>query len=297
MPTHTAAHPVDRTLRIAGATCALTIWESPDLADPAPDVVLVHGAAANRHWWSHIAPRLGARRVLALDLWGHGGSERRSGYVLDDWADQLIEVVRRWGVGRPYLVGQSVGGLIAVQAAQTAPEEFAGVLALDSFLRRTDPALLLRRQRTSERPLATFSSVDEAVAEFVRRHPAAAHVDDELLAEIGRQSHCRVGDLWQRAFDPRVFGRPEVADDFLRTPRVPTMWVRAERGAIDDPMADRISAGLGSGGRLVEVSGVGHQLNLEKPALCRALIEDFLAWAPTSPLAAEPGTVSACGVD
>src|SRR6266699_6796291 len=49
-------------------------------------IVLVHGGAAHARWWDHIAPLLArGRRVVALDLSGHGDSDRRDAYNLDLW--------------------------------------------------------------------------------------------------------------------------------------------------------------------------------------------------------------------
>jgi len=281
MPIDTAHHRLDRSLRMDGATCAYSVWEEPGDRERA-DVILVHGAAANRHWWSHIVPMISGARVLAVDLWGHGDSAGRASYTLDDWAAQVTEVARQCCSRRPYLVGQSVGGLVAVHAAQTNPDAFGAALVLDTELRRTDEALLLRRRRTAERPPQIYPSLDSAVAEFVRRHPAAPFVDEDLLVEIGIRSHRRVEGGWQRAFDPRVFGRPEVSTDFLRTPHIPTMWIRAERGSIDDATAAHIRSKLSPAGVLVEVADVGHQLNLEQPRACGSLIEAFLDWAPAA---------------
>jgi pimeloyl-ACP methyl ester carboxylesterase len=276
----TAPHRLDTSFRIDGATCAFSVWEDPDdRGGDRAEVILVHGAAANRHWWSHIVPLIGGARVLALDLWGHGDSARRSTYSLDDWTAQVIEVARRWCSGRPYVVGHSVGGLVAVHAAQTYPDAFRAALVLDTVLRRTDEAVLSSRRRAAERPHRTHGSLTAAVAEFVRRHPAAAFVEEELLVEIGTRSHRQVAGRWERAFDPRVFGRPEVSEDFLRTPRIPVMWVRGERGNIDDAMAAQIRSRLGSAGVLVEVPGAGHQLILEQPRVCGSLLDDFRAWA------------------
>jgi pimeloyl-ACP methyl ester carboxylesterase len=280
MPTDIAPQRLDGTLQIDGATCSYSVWEPPGDTDPQVEVVLVHGAAANRHWWSHLVPMISGARVLAVDLWGHGDSAGRATYALDDWAAQVTELARRCCFRRPYLIGHSVGGLVAVQAAQTNAETFRGALVLDTVLRRTDEAVLLRRRRTAERPPRTHRELETAVAEFVRRHPANSLVEEDLLVEIGTRSHRQVAGAWQRAFDPRIYGRPEVPDDFLRTPRIPTMWVRAGRGNIDDAMAAHIRSRLGTAGVLVEVSGVGHQLILEQPEECASLIDAFLAWAP-----------------
>src|ERR1700739_91182 len=57
-------------------------------------VVLVHGGAAHSRWWDHIAPMLAVgRRVIAIDLSGHGDSGRRESYNLDAWAHEILAVM------------------------------------------------------------------------------------------------------------------------------------------------------------------------------------------------------------
>ena len=58
-------------------------------------LVLVHGGAAHARWWDHIGPLLAqGRRVVAVDLSGHGDSGRRERYSLDGWAREVMAVAR-----------------------------------------------------------------------------------------------------------------------------------------------------------------------------------------------------------
>src|SRR5579872_5378260 len=69
------------------------------LGDPAGrSIVLVHGGAAHSRWWDHIAPLLNnGWRVVAVDLSGHGDSDRRARYSLDMWAREVLAVVAEAG--------------------------------------------------------------------------------------------------------------------------------------------------------------------------------------------------------
>src|ERR1700693_6173318 len=59
---------------VDGASIAYRAWGDPD----GRSIVLVHGGAAHSRWWDHIAPMLTAGwRVVAVDLSGHGDSDRR----------------------------------------------------------------------------------------------------------------------------------------------------------------------------------------------------------------------------
>ncbi|MFJ5094929.1 alpha/beta fold hydrolase [Streptomyces sp. NPDC088557] len=56
----------------------------------APPVVPVHGRGENATTWDRIAAELAAdRRVYAVDLRGHGLSDRPGGYGFDAFRDEL----------------------------------------------------------------------------------------------------------------------------------------------------------------------------------------------------------------
>ena len=82
------------TTTVDGASIAYRAWGDPD----GRSIVLVHGGAAHSRWWDHIAPMLtDGWRVVAVDLSGHGDSDRRDRYSLDTWAREVLAVVAEAG--------------------------------------------------------------------------------------------------------------------------------------------------------------------------------------------------------
>jgi pimeloyl-ACP methyl ester carboxylesterase len=102
-------------LVVDGVSLAYRAW-----GDVGPrGIVLVHGGKANGHWWDHIAPFLTRwGRVLSVDLSGHGDSDRRPGYSLELWADEVLAAAEHGGItGPPVLIGHSTGGFVVLSAA------------------------------------------------------------------------------------------------------------------------------------------------------------------------------------
>lgn len=99
-----------------------------------PAFVLVHGAMCDHSNWDALVPRLAAlHRVVRLDLAGHGRSPGEEGDCsIEQWADQVIALIQRLGLGRVVLVGHSMGGRVVAEAAARAPECLAGLVLLDS---------------------------------------------------------------------------------------------------------------------------------------------------------------------
>jgi pyruvate dehydrogenase E2 component (dihydrolipoamide acetyltransferase) len=97
-------------------------------------VLLVHGFGADLNTWMFTQPALAtARRVVALDLPGHGGSAKD---VVAGDAENLTDAVEgalgALGIERVHLVGHSMGGAIAALAALRRPERVASLTLIAS---------------------------------------------------------------------------------------------------------------------------------------------------------------------
>jgi 3-oxoadipate enol-lactonase len=94
-------------------------------------VVFNHGIGTNLGIWSEWVPIVAAGHpVVRFDTRGFGGSpipapDHR--WTMDEMVDDLLDVAATTGAGKVHVVGESVGGTIALAAALRAPERFASV--------------------------------------------------------------------------------------------------------------------------------------------------------------------------
>ncbi len=97
-----------------------------------PPVLLVHAGIVDLRAWDDLVPLLVARglRAIRYDMRGHGASETEE-VDYSNRAD-LVAVLDACGVGRACVVGNSVGGQVALDAAIEHPDRFAGLLTLGS---------------------------------------------------------------------------------------------------------------------------------------------------------------------
>ncbi|GAA5047592.1 alpha/beta fold hydrolase [Nocardia callitridis] len=78
--------------------------------------MLVHGIGSRWQVWEPIIDTLATTfEVIAVDLPGFGESEPLAGTTVDALTDALAEFLAAEGITRPHLVGNSMGGLIALQ--------------------------------------------------------------------------------------------------------------------------------------------------------------------------------------
>jgi pimeloyl-ACP methyl ester carboxylesterase len=108
-----------------------------------PDVVCIHGLGATKASFFDTAAALtrAGYRVHALDLPGFGGSSKpvAGPYSARWFADTVVEVMDALDVGRAHLVGNSMGGRVAVEVGLRAPERAAGLALLSpavAFVKR-----------------------------------------------------------------------------------------------------------------------------------------------------------------
>ena len=95
------------------------------------DLVLVHGITENHRAWDPVLDGLASRwRVTAVDVRGHGASDRRPPYDPATCAADLASVVDSLALVEPLMVGHSMGGVI-VSAYGGAGYPARGVVNVD----------------------------------------------------------------------------------------------------------------------------------------------------------------------
>jgi flavin reductase (DIM6/NTAB) family NADH-FMN oxidoreductase RutF/pimeloyl-ACP methyl ester carboxylesterase len=113
-------------------------------ADDDPAVLLVHGAAQTRQVWSSLADSLqkAGRRVISLDLRGHGGSEWPDDgrYDFEALVEDLRAVLAQMGT-RPVVVASTLGGWIACAALERDAALLASGLVLVDLPVNLDPSV------------------------------------------------------------------------------------------------------------------------------------------------------------
>lgn len=100
-------------------------------------IVLVHGWTCNLTNWRDQIPELSKRaRVLALDLPGHGLSDKpQVKYDMDLFAAAIDAVMKDAGVERAVLVGHSMGTPVVRQFYRKYPQKTLAIVIVDGGLR------------------------------------------------------------------------------------------------------------------------------------------------------------------
>jgi len=105
-----------------------------------PTVVLVPSLGIGRMNWMPTARKLlGGHHVVLVDLPGHGESPLPDPFSLEAAADAVDQVVAKQPADSTIVVGQGVGGLLALMAASAHPTHQRGLVVVDLTLRSPLP--------------------------------------------------------------------------------------------------------------------------------------------------------------
>ncbi len=249
-------------------------------------IVLVHGGAAHARWWDHVAPLLArGRRVVAVDLSGHGDSGRREAYTLDLWAHEVLAVASAAGItGPPIVIGHSMGGFVALRAAGLYGTQIAGVVVIDSPVRDITPEERAARDRRAFGPLRVYPSREAAIARFhpIPDQPALPYI----VAHVAAASIREAGGGWSWKFDPRIFGRPQFTPALLTRLDCRVALFRAEHGIVSPQISNLMYDRLGRIAPLIEIPAAGHHVMLDHPIALvtgiRTLLSDWDHSLPAS---------------
>jgi pimeloyl-ACP methyl ester carboxylesterase len=285
---HTPQHG---EVKVEGARIHYLLW------GPAgrPGIVFVHGGAAHAHWWSFIAPLFVPEfRVAALDMSGHGDSDRRDAYPRDIWAREVIAVAKDAGfAGPPVVVGHSMGGFVTIATAAEFGDRIAGAVILDSPVRRPDPEEEEGMRGKAFRNPKVYPDVETALRHF-RTVPDQPSSLPYVIDHVARQSLVRVAHpetgapsfTWK--FDPGVWRRvtPRATHEVLAEVRCRVALFRAEHGLVTPDIGEYMYELLGHSAPVIEIPEAYHHIMLDQPLLLVTGLRTLLAdWDHSVPRA------------
>ncbi len=253
-----------------------------------PAILLIHGMAGSSRTWRDVLPLLARDfTVIAPDLLGHGESAKPMGdYSLGAYASGLRDLLALLEIERVSVIGQSLGGGVAMQLAYQHPElvERLGLVGSGGLGREVNPILRLFTLPGTEyvMPLLFPGFVRD------RGNDISQFVHDKGL----RAPH--LAEIW-RAY--ASLAEPENRRAFIRTLRavidtggqavsaldriylaaaMPTLIVWGDRDPVI-PVAHAYAARDAIPGSRLEIfEGCGHFPHAEEPVRFAEVVRDFM---------------------
>ena len=244
--------------------------------DPAlPPLVFLHGiGGAARGWRVQLEAFSDRYRTIAWDMPGYGGSPLLASVSIAALADALRDFLGQIGAKKPILVGHSIGGMIVQQLLVQSPDIPAAVV-----LAQTSPAFgkpdgdwqkefIGARLGPLDRGETMVSLAPALVSELVGDDP------DIRGMELARDCMAAVPEATYRATMLALLGFDQRGA--LKNIAVPTLVLSGSKDKnAPAPMMAKMASYIPSA-TYVELEGVGHLVNLERPATFDAALDSFL---------------------
>ena len=293
--------------RFQGSAGSLHYFQWGDEGRDVPVVLLVHATGFHARCWDQTVAALpSGYRVVALDMRGHGRSDKIGPYTWDRFSQDLAEFVDHLGLSDAIGVGHSMGGHCITYVAALRPKAFSRLLLVDPVILPPEVYADDRRGEFAgpeEHPVARrrnhWASWQEMYEHFVDRAPFSTW-QPAVLAD-----YCRYGVLpnpegegWVLACPPLVeasiyfgsSGSEAGANIYARIAEIdaPVVVLRARprdfaaSANMDfstSPTWDRLAAQF-KHGRDVPLARHNHFIPMQDPALVADFICDPDAQAP-----------------
>ena len=261
------------------------VYEVREAGEGTP-LLLVHGfTGRGSSWGPHIPPlRRAGFRTIVVDLLGHGRSdtpEDPARYAVERQAEDLAVILERLEATPAHIVGYSMGARIALRLACERPELVRRLVLEGGGAGIADPEAR-----------ATRRASDEAIADRLEREGITAFVDywesqpifamERRLPEKFRSRrraerlHNAIPGL-AASLRGAGQGAQEPIHGLLGSLTAPTLLLVGELDAPARARADEIIAAAPNAEIRIEViPHAGHATHIEKPALFRKLVIDWL---------------------
>jgi pimeloyl-ACP methyl ester carboxylesterase len=268
--------PGGRIVDVSGGDIEV-VEKGPRTGSP---IVLIHCFTCAINYWDGMIPRLARQhRVVAVDLLGHGGSEKPgSGYSVPDQASVVAEVLGKLGVRHAEVVGHSLGGPVAIALAEESPQLVDQLVAIDSIPDTSYGDVGLIGELPFKpvigealwRIKPDFSIRDGLEVAFAPGFP----VPDAFVEDVKRMTYSAYTGSHD-AFD-QYTGEESLPERAAALHKPLLAIMGAEEQIASDP-AESLTAyrEAGSGIETKLIAGAGHSPNVEKPAETAALVLGF----------------------
>ncbi|MGW7368070.1 alpha/beta fold hydrolase [Streptomyces sp. NPDC054841] len=244
--------------------------EGPRDGDGVP-LVFVHGWTANRHRWDHqMAHFAEKRRVIRLDLRGHGESSGAGARTIKDLATDVLALLDHLKVERFVLVGHSMGGMISQTIALSHPERVERMVLVNSISRMTysrGRGLLMAASTRVPFKLFVAANIQRAFAPGYPREEVRKHIRASSATPQEVVMTCYAA---MRAFDVL---------DRVGEIRTPTLLVHGYHD-IQLPVSQMLRMAKAYPDAVVRIVDAGHELPVEKPAELTAALDWFVTGRP-----------------
>ena len=243
-----------------------------------PTLVLVHGWSCDARYFREQIPALAqTRRVVALDLAGHGHSgSSRTDYTMESFGQDVQAVLRDVGGDRFILVGHSMGGIVIAEAARLDSSRLLGLILLDTVENAEMPFTQEQFDAMAAPFLADFPSACRAFVQTMLVPATPESLRQWIAADMASAPPTVAMSAMHHMLSMYVHG--QVASLFDAVP-LPVVGVYADLWPVDAEANRRHMRSF----EAIILPGTDHFLQLGSPSAFNSALEQAIDRIPVQP--------------
>lgn len=239
-----------------------------------PNLLLIHGVGMRAEYWSNITADLKQFfRLTVIDMPGHGESPvyTTPDPALTDYTDSIAELL----VERDeptFVVGHSMGAIIAMDLAVRYATSIAGIGVLNGVYRRSADALSAINERVAELSSGGLSSPDATLVRWFGENPTGINAASALACRdwLGQANQAGYRDAY------RAFANADApTDDQLKHLQCPALFMTGSLEPNSTPAMSRSMAELVPQSKCVIVTEARHMMSMTHGAAVVQAMTDF----------------------
>ena len=239
----------------------------------ARPIILLHGYSDS--WFSFsrvLAPLARDGRVFALDLRGHGKSDKpESGYLMQDLAADVLAFMDAKGIFRATIVGHSMGTLVAQQLALAAPSRVSHLVLVGAIATGKD---LVGWKELAKAVSVLPDPVPEAFARDFQVSTVHTPVGDAFMNTAVSESLRLPARVWRELATGMKTTRRALA---LGRSGIPTLVLRGQKDAFVTAATTEVLVLMLRATLWKEYPNTGHALHWEQPETFSRDVLNFIA--------------------
>ncbi|HEY6045785.1 MAG TPA: alpha/beta hydrolase [Pyrinomonadaceae bacterium] len=230
-------------------------------------LILIHGWTMNvDNWRDNVAELAKRNRVIAIDLPGHGQSDKpQTNYSMEYFARAIEAVMRDAKVKRAVLVGHSMGTPIARQFYRRNPAKTLGIVIADGSLRPFGNKSMLDQLIAAFRGPGYRDQISQMFTMMIGKN-LSTEAQDRIKSSSASTPQNVLVSAFEGMADPSIWGEDQIT--------VPVLAIMA-KNPFYPPNVEESFRQIAPNMEFHMWDGAGHFVMMERPQDFNGLV---LAW-------------------
>lgn len=239
-------------------------------------IVLIHAFPTDQQLWVPQIEGLNKYfHIITIDLWGFGHSEATDGKAIpmDNYAEEIKQLLDKLHIQNAIIAGESMGGYIALAFLKNYPDKTAGLILSDTQAIADSPETKIKREASAIDILEHGTTL--FINNFMTKALSSAANEEtkQFLKNIlSRQSQTAMASAL------RGMALREDASNVLANTSSNILIITGEQDILISPQQSYAMHKLAKNSQMVIIKNAGHLSSLEQPDQWnQAVISRFLS--------------------